>query len=340
MRSPEELPAVRRLALSENGLISRYAALNAGVPADDVVRLVRGGTWVPVRRGWYTHRDHWQALDERIGRPRLLIVASHRSLARPHVVSHSSAANLLDLPILQVSDGLVHVTKPGGPRAWVRHGIKHHQARYTQEQVIARLGVPVLDIARTALDIGRESGFVHGVCAIDAARQRGVTMAELQAALTAMRHWPNVAASRAALDFSDDGAESIGESLLRIVVDEAGLGPIQTQFELRDGSRSARCDMRVGRQLFEFDGRLKYLRPAAGGIATKPSDQIVWEEKQRQDWLGGFELGMSRIVWSELWGDQRRLTIARLQREFAATTARYGTSIDDLAPYLVRRRAS
>jgi hypothetical protein len=340
MRSPEELPAVRRLALSEDGLISRSGALAAGVEADDVVRLVRQGAWIPLRRGWYTHRDHWEALDERVGRPRLVIIAGHRSLMRPHVVSHSSAANLLDLPVLRASDGLIHVTKPGGPRAWVRHGIKHHQSRFEANQVVDRFGVPVLELARTALDIARESGFTHGVCAIDSARQRGVTLEELRDALARMRHWPNVGAPRAALDFSDDGAESIGESVSRIVVDEAGLGPVQTQFELADGVRSARCDMRVGRHLFEFDGHLKYLRPSAGGIATKSADQIVWEEKQRQDWLCGFELGMSRIVWSELWGDRRTQTIARLQREYAATTARYGTSIADLTPYLVRRRAS
>jgi hypothetical protein len=340
MRSPEELPTVRRLALSEDGLISRAGALAAGVEADDIARLVRHGAWVRVRRGWYAHRDHWEALDERVGRPRLVIIAGHRSLTRPHVVSHSSGANLLDLPILQPADGLIHVTKPGGPRAWVRHGIKHHQSRFEPDQVIDRSGVPVLDLARTALDIAREFGFNHGVCAIDSARQRGVTLEELSAALARMRHWPNVRAPRAALDFSDDGAESIGESMARIVVDEAGLGPIQTQFELREGGRSARCDMRVGRQLVEFDGQLKYLRPDAGGIATKPADQIVWEEKQRQDWLCGFELGMSRIVWSDLWGDRRNRTIVRLQREYAATTTRYGTSIDDLSPYLVPRHAS
>lgn len=340
MRPLEELPAVRRLARSDDGLISRSGALAAGLAADDVVRLVRLGVWVPVRRGWYAHRDHWEALDDRVGRPRLVIIATHRSLVRPHVVSHASGANLLDLPILRVSDGLVHITKPGGPRAWVRHGVKHHQARYRSGQVVTAFGVPVLDRARTALDLAREFGFVQGVCAIDAARQRGVTMDELVAALVPMRHWPNVGLAREALDFSDEGAESIGESLSRIVVDEAGLGPIQTQFELRDDGRSARCDMRVGRQLVEFDGQLKYLRAAEGGVATKSADQIVWEEKQRQDWLCGFELGMSRIVWSDLWGDRRTQTIARLQREYAATTARYGTTIDDLTPYVVRRRIS
>ena len=307
---------------------------------DEVTRLVRGGMWIPVRRGWYVHRDHWDNLDERVGRPRTVILATHRALARPHAVSHSSGAILLDLPTLRVRDGLVHVTKEGAPRARVRHGIKHHQARYSPEQVVTAHGVPVLDLARTALDIGREFGFAHGVCAIDAARQRGVTLAELQAALAPMHQWPNVRATRAALDFSDGGAESVGESLSRILVDEAGLGPIETQFEIREGGRTARCDLRVGRQLIEFDGLVKYRRSEVGGLAEKSADEVVFEEKQRQDWLCGFELGMSRIVWSQLWGDQRPLTIARLQREHALTTARYGTSIDDLAPYVVQRRVS
>jgi hypothetical protein len=334
----EELPAVRRLALSEHGLISRASALQAGMGGDDVVRMVRQGLWVPVRRGWYVHRDHWEALDERVGRPRALILASHLSLSRRHAVSHSSAANLLDLPTLRARDGLVHVTKAGAPRARVRHGIKHHQATYAPEQVVMRFGAPVLDLARTALDIGREFGFVHGVCAVDSARQLGVSLTDLEAALAAMWQWPNVRAARAALDFSDPGAESLGESMSRILIDEAGLGPIQTQFEIRDDGRSARCDLRVGRQLYEFDGYVKYHRPEAGGLATRSADEVVWAEKQRQDWLAGFELGMSRIVWSDLWGDRRAPTIVRLQREHAATTARYGTSIDELEPYIVRRR--
>jgi len=59
----ESLPAVRRLALTSDGLIARSDALGQGLPADAVKQLVRRGVWIPVRRGLYTHRDHWQALD-------------------------------------------------------------------------------------------------------------------------------------------------------------------------------------------------------------------------------------------------------------------------------------
>jgi hypothetical protein len=64
----------------------------------------------------------------------------------------------------------------------------------------------------------------------------------------------------------------------------------------------------------------------------------MWDEKRRQDWLCGFKLGMSRIVWSELQPDSWERTQARVLREILDTNARFGTSIDDLSPYVIRRR--
>jgi len=258
-------------------------------------------------------------------------------MQRPHVISHTSGAIVHGLPFLDPRDGLVHITKYGAPRARVRDGVKHHQSRFRRDDVTWVDGLPVLGLARTALDIAREHGFVIGVCAIDAARQRGVTLRELWLEREAMWHWPRVTVSDAAIEFSDPGAESIGESVSRILLDEIGLGPVQTQFELRDATGWARCDMRVGRQLFEFDGLVKLQPPERGGLADRPPEEVVADEKRRQDWVCGFHLGMSRITWPELWGRQRELTKQRLLREYAATTTRYGTAIDDLAPYVVRR---
>lgn len=322
-----------------DGLISRHEALREGLSADDVHRLVESGRWVTVRRGWYTSADLWDDLDELRGRPLLELRAAHRGLHGTHVLSHSSAALIADLPILRPRDGLIHVTKFGSPRARVRHGIKHHQSRYRISEVEFAQGLPVLGLARTALDIARESGFVAGVCAVDSARQRGVCVSELWAARIPMRHWPGVSLVDDVVRFSDGGAETLGESLTRILLAEAGLQPIETQFELRDATGRARCDMRVGRQMIEFDGLVKLRSVTRGGHAFGPPEEVVAEEKRRQDWVCGFELGMSRVTWSELWGRQRELTKQRLVREHAATTARYGTDIADLAPYVVHRRA-
>lgn len=338
-----ELPRDRARCLGvgpgADRLISRREAMVEGLSPDDVRRLVTRGLWVPVRRGWYTPAEHWESLDVHRGRPLLTIRAVHRGLHKLAVVSHASAALLLDLPALRPHDELVHVTTYGSPRARVRNGVKHHQSRFRLGDVQVVDGLPVLGLARTALDIARESGFLAGVCAVDAARQRGVSLADLWEARAPMSHWPNVTVADAVLEFSDGGAESLGETLTRILLDEIGIGPVETQFELRDATGWARCDMRVGRHIVEFDGFVKLQSVDLGGFARRDPAEVVAEEKRRQDWVCGFHLGMSRVTWPELWGRQRDLTKQRLRREYEATVARFGTNIDDLAPFVVRRAA-
>ena len=75
----------------------------------------------------------------------------------------------------------------------------------------------------------------------------------------------------------------------------------------------------------------------SGGVATASPEQVVWEEKQRQDWVCAFGLGMSRIVWADFWGERRRWALTRFAREYAETERRYGTSIADLERFIIRR---
>jgi hypothetical protein len=327
--------------LVSTGLISRHEALASGVPAGQLRARLRRGEWRTVRPGWFVPREEWEQLDVYLGRPRLQILAAHRSLIEPHAVSHVSAAAVLGLPFLKPREQLIHVTKLKGPRTRVRAGIKHHQARCLIPVVEEVSGLPVLTPARTSLDIAREDGFDAGVVVIDAVRHGGTTLEELERHLDPMRHWPHVSVVREALAFSDPGSESAGESLMRILVDELQLGlPMETQFELRDSTGWARCDLRVGRHVFEFDGGLKYRSPERGGVAATDGDRVLMAEKQRHDWVCGFHLGMSRVVWDDLWGIRRQRTKARLRREFEATVARFGTDVGDLAPYRVHRHAS
>jgi hypothetical protein len=300
--------------------------------------MLRGGEWVAVRRGIYTTAGHLARLDAYVGRPRLEARAAWMSAPQKHAVSHDSAAAYLAIPTLRQAVPLVHLTRLGPPRARTRHGVRRHQSRVLLPHVQWVDGVPVLDRARTAIDIAREHGLAAGVVAIDGVRRQGADPSELWAALEPMRHWPGVTTARAALESSDHRAESAGESLTRLMLDELGMHPVEPQFELRDGVRWARCDFRFGRHLVEFDGREKYERKDEHGRVRDPR-QAVWEEKQRQDWLLGYQLGMSRVVWADLWGDRRRVAMARIAREYALTCARFGSSIDDLAHLVVRRSA-
>ncbi len=256
----------------------------------------------------------------------------------PHVMSHESSALELGMAILRPSVSFTHVTRPGVVGSHLRHGVKHHLAPFDDHQMAEVHGRRVLDAARTAADIAREHGMLAGTVAFDSAYRVGASPQDAARALLAMECWPEVTVARAACDASDPGSDSVGETLARGLVEELGFGRPETQFGLTDGNRTAWCDLRLGRHVFEFDGRLKYRRTEDGGVAQVDPDDVVWYEKNRQDWVCGFKLGMSRIVWDELWGDRRRVTLRRLEREYLDTVARFGTSVDDLSSYRVRRK--
>ena len=151
-----------------------------------------------------------------------------------------------------------------------------------------------------------------------------------------MRSWPYVTVARQAVDWADGRCENPGEALTLLLLKQLGVGPVEPQFGLAEGGRIAWVDFRVGRQLLEFDGHLKYRRAEDGGLAQVSPDEVLWREKRRQDWLCGFKLGMSRLVWADLQPDRWAATQRRVLREILDTNARFGVRIDDLAPYVVR----
>lgn len=322
---------------TQHGLVLRHQALAAGMSVDEVRRRVRRGEWIAVRRGVYVGREHWDALDEHRGRPLLEARAASLTMRVPHMLSHDSAAHAWSLPIL-AGDRMVHVTRPDVRGGRTEFGVKHHRAGYRECDTDRVEGLPVLSRARTAIDIAREHGLRHGLVACDSALRAGVGRRALEDVLATMPSWPGLAAARRAVTLADPGAESVGESLTRLLVLELGLGPVETQFGLTDGRRTVFCDLRVQRHVIEFDGRVKYRGPEAGGFAGRPAEDVVWQEKQRQDFICGFKLGMSRVVWADLRPDVLARTRDRLRREILDTGARFGVSVHDLAPYRVTRR--
>jgi len=330
-------PGVLGVMATQRGLITRAQAVHAGLSPERIDRLVRAGTWVAVRRAVYAERPLWDDLTEWEARQLLRDRAASLRITKPHVLSHTSSALELGLAILRPGVSMTHVTRRGVRGTRHEFGVKHHLAPYRQDQVEARDGVLVLDGARTAVDIAREYGLRAGVVACDSARRTGLSKSALVAAYEGMRSWPEVTVAREAVELSDPGSDSVGETLARELVTELGHGRPQTQFGLTDGRREVWCDLRIGRHIVEFDGRVKYSRPEHGGLARLDPDEVVWREKQRQDFVCGFKLGMSRLVWGDLWGSARDRALARLAREYADTSARFGDNIADLAPYIVRR---
>jgi len=271
----------------------------------------------------YVERDLWDELDER-DRWALRDRAAHLTMVKPHAMSHDSAGRLLVLDMLDAGKPLSHVVRRGVGGSRTEHGVKHHLARVSPAEVEVVDGIKVTGLARTAIDIGREHGFEAGAVAVDAAMRRGVDRRQFEEELDLMTNWPNITGARAAVEFGDPGAESVGETLARILVEELGIGEPETQFAVSTPSGVFWCDLRVGCHVFEFDGRIKYRRTDQGGVADRPVEDVLWDEKKRQREVCAVGLGMSRIIWADFYGDARVKARARLRGEYDVTERRFG----------------
>ncbi|MET1060300.1 MAG: type IV toxin-antitoxin system AbiEi family antitoxin domain-containing protein [Nocardioides sp.] len=322
-------PALAARAAHHHGLFTRRDALEAGYTERELRRLLRpSGEWVAVRRGVYAERQHWEGLVGYDAQPALVDRAVQLTAQVPHVLSHDSAARALGLPLVSTGPPLVHITRPGVGGSRTEHGVKHHLSRVAPD-IVTVDGLRVTSLARTALDLGREHGFVPGVAAVDHALRAGVGREELEALLEGMRCWPGITGARAAVECGDGGAESPGESMARLLVSELGIGTPETQFPLQLPHGVAWCDLRVGCHVFEFDGRIKYRRAEDGGVSDRPADEVVWDERQRERLICAAGLGVSRLLWEDLWGAARMRAKARLRDEYAVTVARFGQVLPD-----------
>lgn len=332
--------AVLGLMANQHGLITRRQAITAGMTGAAIDRLVRSGRWALVRHGVYAEADHLASLTTLGDKQRLVDRAVCLRISVPFVRSHETAALELGIGILLPPVRMTHVTRPC-VGTHNRHGVKHHLAPYRLGDVTMAGDFEVLGPARTAIDIAREHGTPYGEVAIDRVRWAGTSLADLEGVLDTMTYWPDRRRAMTCLEQSSDGAESVPETLMRLLLEEAGIGPLETQFGMRDDHRTAWADLRAGRHLFEFDGRQKYERPDTSRRPLTAAD-VLFDEKRREDWFRGYRLGMSHFTWTDVWGPGREAAKARARREYDATTRAWGTSIEDLAPYLIhdRRRAA
>ena len=319
-------PHLRALAAKQGGAFTRQQARDAGyTPAEIRARTSPRGPWVVVHHGVYAEREVWEALDVHDGQWRVRDWAAHLVIQTPHVMSHDSGARAHRLDLLRPARPLVHVTRAEKRGSRLKAEVLHHVSRVSRPQVTTAGGLPVTDVPRTVVDLARWHGITAGVVAGDSALRLGADKAAMIRGLAGMTHFPGVGDARAALALLDEGAESVGESLLRLLVLELGIGEPSTQFAVRvEGGAVFWCDIRVGCHLFEFDGLVKVLPVAAGGVAEVPAHEVVWREKKRERLICAQNLGMSRVIWEDLWGEQRRLARARLKAEYEVTRQRYG----------------
>ena len=129
-----------------------------------------------------------------------------------------------------------------------------------------RRGLPVTSVTRTVVDLARACSFRAGVVAADSAlRSRQASKADLDLCITACAGWPGIQNARRAVAFADGRAESVLESISRVVFDELGLPPPDLQAWVgNENEIIGRADFlwRAYRTVGEADGALKYANPA------------------------------------------------------------------------------
>lgn len=323
-------PQLQAAADRQGGLVSRRQAKTAGYTERELRTLTAvDGPWVAVRRGTYVERATWDAAEPFDGRARLKDLAAHLAMVAPHLMSHDSAARALGLPMLRPERELVHITRFGVGGTRTEHGVKHHMTQLGLLNTRVIDGMRVTGLARTAVDLGREHGFVCGTVACDGALQLGLEIPDLEAELVPMWCWPEITQSRAAVAHARPGAETPGETLTRLLLVELDIGEPETQFPVRIGEGVAWTDLRVGCHVFEFDGRVKYRRTEDGGVADRPIEDVLWDERTRERLVCAEGLGMSRVVWDDLFGARREQTKRRLQAEYLLTVRRLGSTLPD-----------
>lgn len=174
-------------------------------------------------------------------------------------------------------------------------GVKPYRVRPRRGNQVESPWGPTVPLAQAIVQLCLDHGIVQGVVSADAALHQGrVTLAELTAAVEAVRTWPKSNRPRAMLEFVDTQCESVAESRARVEFMTHGIR-VRSQVDIcrSDGSVIGRADFLVEgtNVVVEVDGKVKY---ASGDPA------VLWAEKRREDDMRAEGKVVVRVTWADL----------------------------------------
>jgi predicted transcriptional regulator of viral defense system/very-short-patch-repair endonuclease len=244
----------------------------------------------------------------------LRVIAARVATGRDMVASHHSAAKIHGLTLYPAAPDLVVLTKPSGCRSsrLKSDGLIVHAAELPREHTVKRFGVPVTTVARTVVDIARNSPFMSGVVTADyALHADSVTPEALAAVCDSCERWPGIRTARRVAEFSDARAESVLESCARVIFEEHGLErpALQVTFQGYDFAYSVDFYWPRYNVIAEADGALKYEDP-----------NRAFEQLKRDQNLRDLGKKVVHFTWRELFG-QTATVIDRIRGAWASPSA-------------------
>lgn len=288
------------LAEAQGHVFTTAQARDCGYDSADIARMIRIGAWVRLRRGAFVAAEHWRDADK-VQRHVVMSQAVVLQLGDDVALSHQSAACRYGFALWDVDLSYVHITRLDGGCGRIEAGVVHHVGTIDRSECVrigAALAVPAdRAVVETMLLTSVDGAVVVGDSALF---RKAVSWDQLDSRSRSIPHWQGSRAMRLAVSFADEGGQSVGESLSRLLFWRGGLPAPALQFPvlLSDGS-TAFTDFgwpsvpAVG----EFDGKVKYGRLVRPG--ETPGD-VVFREKRREELVLEAGFPMRRLVWAEL----------------------------------------
>jgi very-short-patch-repair endonuclease len=249
---------------------------------------------VRISQGRYAGADLADLLQRHSMGPALLAAAAAiRSLGAAAAASHHTAAQVHGLNLLNRPDDRVSITRPPGAGSRsVGGSVLIHSAALPAGHIGRRFGVPVTTVSRTVVDLARTLSFREGVVVADSAiRQQLTSKKALESLVADCPRWPGIRQAREVVDFADGLAESVLESIARVLFRDRGLPAPELQVELGRDGVSYRVDFmwKQFRTIAEVDGKLKYDDRSRFGY-----------ERRRDVWLRNAGYEVVHFSWQEI----------------------------------------
>lgn len=278
------------LALPD-AIFTRQDALRMGLGDEVLKAALRRGLITRICRGAYTGPGTWTKEEHR----QLLAKAALRTYPDA-VLTGATAVAAHGIPLFEVAAVRADIARPVAREA----STEHLRIRPLRHDPVDTPWGPATELATALVQMTIDHGITAGVTSIDAALHCGATTrGSLDAVYETVRRWPLSSRVRCALEWSDGDAESLGESVTRVILRAAGWRVVsQVPIADRHGELVARADLGIEgtRVLIEFDGKVKY---ADGGA------DALFREKKREDRLRALGYVIVRVTWADLFHSQR-----------------------------------
>lgn len=296
------MDVIKAISDANGGYFRTYQALEAGNGPRDIRRALRANVIRRIRHGTYAFAEVWDNLS-----PEARHVVLTKSVVRESkgavAACSVSACALRNMSLWGHDLSQVHVVRLDGGASRREAGVVHHREAITESEIELVDGVPSVRAARAMCEAGSEVGLEAGVVLYDSGlRLNAVTAESLSRQAAMMERCPGTRQVRFGVRLADGRAESPGESRNRFLFFRFDIPApdLQVPIHAADGRLIGVTDF--GWELYchvgEFDGRVKYTRSFKDDDRTP--EQVVFDEKAREDKIRGTRKGMTRTIWSEL----------------------------------------